>query len=223
MVPGRFFLFEERVVIHVQHANISRMVLVAVAATLLSTPAPGESQGTSRPRPEAPADIRPLYGNTVELKIGREIGQTRQPAIQSRYYFTADGKQVLTAWQRPESDADGSYRGVTYGREDKTCIENSPTGNGEQSIICGTLMVRQNIVTLIQERRRWNTAFQFVHSDRIETVFSFNGQGQCSFIWEERRVIGTTSYAAVPGESNTGTCRVVAGRHLDVPRTLTRE
>lgn len=209
--------------IYIQHTNILRIALVAVAAMLPSTPVQGESEASLRPAPTTPADITPLYGNTVELIIGPTISRMGHPTVQHRYYFTVDGKRVLTAFYHPASDSGSSYRGVTYGREEKTCIENNPTGGGEESIICGTLMVRQNIVTLIQERRRWNTAFNFVHSDRLETVFSFNGQGQCSFIWEERRVIGATSHASIPGESNSGTCRVLAGRHLDAPQTPARE
>jgi len=206
----------ERIVTYVQHANILRIALAAIALT--STPALGQSQASPRPKLEPPADITPLYGNTVELKIGRATGLTGSPAIQRRYYFTADGNRVLTTVLGPEDHADGSYSGVTFGREEKTCIEPNQSFTGAQSIVCGTMMVRQNIVTLIHETQRWNTALRYADGNRLETVFSFNGRGQCSFIWEEKRDTGATSRASSPGERNVGTCRILDGRHMDRPQ-----
>ncbi len=161
-----------------------------------------------------PDDLAGLYGNTIELKTEHILEHGRTYPELRWFYFTGDGKHVLTAWHKRNGDPESLFRGVTYGREEKKCIENTPPGKGEHSIICGKLMVRANIVTLLEERRMWDTSRNYAFSDQLETVFSFNGHGECSFIWEERKAIDR-DYVSLPGETTIGTCRVIEGRRLD--------
>lgn len=160
------------------------------------------------------AGITRLYGNTVEIKTEHIVERGRTYPELRWFYFTRDGEHALTAWHKREGDSEGVFRGVTYGREKKLCVESGPSGKGEHSIICGMMMVRANIVTLIEERRLWNTARDYAYSDRLETVFSFNDHDECSFIWEERRAIDR-AYISQPGESTIGSCRIVKGRRLE--------
>tara|TARA_R110000868_G_scaffold1871_3_gene14852 strand:- start:1904 stop:2440 length:537 start_codon:yes stop_codon:yes gene_type:complete len=160
-----------------------------------------------------PSNIEALYGNTVEIKIEFAHNGTRFYPVITRYYFTKDGNYVLTAWGKRDTDRDDEFRGVTFGREKKLCVEPPPGDDGMSMVLCGTMKVRDTVITLIKERRSWNTAISYAYNDQLETVFSFNGDGECSFIWEESRAIDS-DYVAIPGDSNFGSCSISQGRHL---------
>lgn len=168
--------------------------------TVVVTPALAES---------APSNIGPLLGNTLDLTIELKIGAQRDE-LHQRFYFTKDGTHILSPAPKGMLE---EYEGITYGLNEKLCVEHQRVGYDFHFVACGSFSVTRNIVTLHFDSKDWANEQARTGSAKIETVIAVDGPGKCRFISEERFLtndIGTNRLY-----STTGTCHVLEGRQME--------
>ena len=148
---------------------------------------------------------------TIELKVG-----DRRDELSQRFYITKDGAHILSP--APKGMLEQEYEGITYGLNEKLCIEYQRAGYDYHFVACGSFSVTRNLITLYFDSKDWANEHARTGSAKIETVIAVDGPGKCRFITEERFLtndIGTNRLY-----STTGTCSILEGRHLNGPQQV---
>lgn len=180
-----------------------RAAIILQLATLVTM-----SVVSSAPARSASPGIDVLLGNTIDLTIELKIGD-RRDELRQRFYFTKDGTHILSPAPKGMLE---EYEGITYGLNEKLCVEHQRVGYDFHFVACGSFSVTRNLVTLHFDSKDWANEQARTGSAKIETVIAVDGPGKCRFISEERFLtndIGTNRLY-----STTGTCRVMRGRHM---------
>ncbi len=185
---------------HFQHANLLRVVVVALIMSLQGC---AEAAGIYSP---PPADISSIYGNTVQLEFQMTGGRYVYAPTDLRLYVTKDGTHILSL----DSTVKGENRGVTYGRDENLCIEHQFEKWDGNAVLCGLFTVRQNGVTLHLDRRFWDeNRSDLATSVHYTTIFTLDAPGRCSFVRQEMTGGPDIIFAT------KGKCRVLEGRQMN--------
>jgi len=198
--------------LHIRRYYMLRTVFLI--ATFLLPASAQSAPPASRPSQPPPADITALYGNTVEIVV--EVSANPEygtPPYEMRFwrYMVKDGSRILGSSEAFE----GEDRGTTFGHDERICIEQKLSGYTKQVIMCGSFSVQGHIVTTNLDMKSWDTERLQTLDGQIEMVFSVDGPGRCSFLG--RRSVLTSDLGTARPVWNTGSCRILEGRRMELP------